>query len=128
MGVVLRIYGNLLQLKTNALSHGDVFFCGNISRDVRAGHWYQEAGCRTSVLAGADLACLMALEPTVPVVASLFLAFPTVADTGILQCGKLVLQCCSWILVVQSTPHLSSPFNDVLSSQLHILNRCLDIR
>lgn len=61
-----------------------MFSCGSISRDLGASHWYQETGCRTPVLAGADLAGVMALEPMVPVMASLFLAFPLWQRLGLL--------------------------------------------
>lgn len=52
----------------------DVFSCGNISRDLGA---VTEAGCRPSVLTGADLAGVVALEPTVLLIALLLSALPS---------------------------------------------------
>ena len=61
--------------KTHAHNYGSVFSCGSISRDLGTNYWYQEARCRECVLAGADIAGIVAVKPTVAVVAFLFPAF-----------------------------------------------------
>lgn len=52
-------------------------FLWQYQQGFRGSHWNPEAGCRPSVLTGADLAGVVALEPTVLLIALLLSALPS---------------------------------------------------